>query len=247
MATFAETIERTNRPPEIEGVAAAALCRDADIVEDRKVRKDRGNLKGTDETATCQVRGPRLGHVDAFIEDGPFRRLQELREQIETSRLACAVRPDQRVNRPAPNAQVNLIDRGKSGKRLAQAARLENDVSRIPAPAPHVSSSYALWAIANVIFIVLSMAKRPYRVNVNRCAARTVRTNGSSESSAVTYHRRNRRRSLSSWENKLDEHYCHRRRRDWMPHRSPAARTRAWRHAARRRAQHGGRGLDHQR
>ena len=56
----------------------------------------------------------------------PARRRQEMGEQVEAGRLAGAIGPDQGVNRVAPHAQIDVLDRDEALELLRQPFRLEN-------------------------------------------------------------------------------------------------------------------------
>ena len=61
-----------------------------------------------------------------FIFDSAARRRQKFREQVEAGSLACAVRPDERVNRAALNFEIHIADGDKAREFFRQIFRFEN-------------------------------------------------------------------------------------------------------------------------
>ncbi len=116
-----QRIENMLRAPEIEGSAARALQADADILKRGEMRKHRRNLERANKPEPRDVGRFQRGDVAALIDDAPARRIEELGEQIEAGRFAGAVRPDQGMDRPALDAQINIPDRRKAGEFLRQA------------------------------------------------------------------------------------------------------------------------------
>ena len=53
----------------------------------------------------------------------PARRRQKVREQVEAGGLAGAVRADQRVNRPARDREIDIVDGDEALEFLGEAAR----------------------------------------------------------------------------------------------------------------------------
>src|SRR5215469_4617649 len=97
------------------------------------MRKDRGNLERADKAA-ARHRGWRLGRdVAAVVENLPGARVEKLGQQVEDGGLAGAVRPDQRVDRAAPDFEVDSLDGGKAAELFAQSAGLENQVGQCTA------------------------------------------------------------------------------------------------------------------
>src|SRR5690349_25126760 len=117
-------------------MTALALQRDADVLEDRQVREHRGNLERANEPEPRDRRRTRPGDLAAVEEDLAARRRQEMREQVEAGRLAGAVRPDQRVNGPAADREIHVVDGDEALELLREAARFENVVVRHGAAAP---------------------------------------------------------------------------------------------------------------
>src|SRR5207244_5352779 len=85
---------------EIEGMAALALQRDPDVLQNRKMRERRRNLERAHEPHPRDRRRTRPGDLANIEENAPARGREEMREEVEARRFACAVRTDQRVDRP---------------------------------------------------------------------------------------------------------------------------------------------------
>src|SRR5208282_2941443 len=98
--------QRALGAPEIEGMAAPALQRDADVLEHGQMRKYRRDLKRAAQPQPRNIGRLERRNVAAIEHDAPARRRQELGEEIETRRLAGAVRPDQGVDAAARDLQV---------------------------------------------------------------------------------------------------------------------------------------------
>src|SRR5574337_103193 len=123
-----ERIERGLRAPEVEGIAALALERDAHVFERGEVREDGGNLERADEPEPRDARRAHRGDVAPVERDPPGRRPDELGQHVEAGRLAGAVRPDQGVNRSALDPQEDVADGLEIAKALAEALGDENVV-----------------------------------------------------------------------------------------------------------------------
>ena len=50
-----------------------------------------------------------------------------MREEIEAGRLAGTVGADQRMNRPAPNVEIDAVDGDEALEFLGEPARLQDD------------------------------------------------------------------------------------------------------------------------
>src|SRR5512143_1352961 len=120
--------ERALGAPEIEGMPAVALQRDADVLEDGEIGEDRRDLERADEALARDRRGSCPGDLLALVENVARRRREEMREQVEAGRLAGAVRPDQRVDRAALDAQRHVLDRDEALELLGERTGLEYGV-----------------------------------------------------------------------------------------------------------------------
>src|SRR3954447_17276051 len=109
-------------------MTALALKRDPHVLEHGEVRKYRGDLERSDEALSRDRRRPRSRDFAALEEDLSARGRQEMREQVETGRLASAVRSDQRVNRAAADREIHPVDGDESLELLGEAARFEDAV-----------------------------------------------------------------------------------------------------------------------
>jgi hypothetical protein len=121
-------VEHTLRAPEVEAVAALALERDADVLQNGQVPEHGRDLEGAHEAEPGDVRRLHLRDVAALVVDGAAARLEELREEIEAGRLARPVRPDQSMDGAALHPQVDLADRRETLEIAPEPARRQNDV-----------------------------------------------------------------------------------------------------------------------
>ena len=92
------------------------------------MREHRRNLERADEPEPRDVGGLEIGDVAPVERDPTAGRRDEFRQHVETGGLARAVRPDQRVDRPALDAERNVADRAEIAEALAEAFRDENIV-----------------------------------------------------------------------------------------------------------------------
>src|SRR5262249_30311842 len=83
--------------------------------------------------------------VTTLVEDASAARGHELGEEIKTSRLAGAIRPDQRMDRAARNAQIDPIDRDETGKFFAEVVGLADKVLTHSATALLVTDRVSTW------------------------------------------------------------------------------------------------------
>src|SRR6202011_3536034 len=102
-----ENAQSPLRAPEVKRVPEPPLESDAHVFEHGKLRKDGGDLERADQSSPRHSRGTQLRDVFASIDDGARGRRKESREQVEDSRLAGAVRPDQSVNGATADSQVD--------------------------------------------------------------------------------------------------------------------------------------------
>ena len=114
--------------PEIEGVAALPLQRDADVLEHRQVREDGRDLERAHEPEPGDVGRLQARDVAALVDDRALGRRQELGQEVEAGGLAGAVRADERMDRAAPDLEIDTVDRGEALELLGQALRRQDDV-----------------------------------------------------------------------------------------------------------------------
>ena len=86
----------------------------------------RRNLERPDEPQPRNIGRLEISDVAPVERDPTAGRRDEFRQHVETGRLARAVRPDQRVDRPTLDAQRNVTDRAEITEALAKAFRDEN-------------------------------------------------------------------------------------------------------------------------
>ena len=97
----------------------------ANVLDEAQVGKRRRNLKAAHEAQSGDVGRRHSRDVASPEEYGAGGRLQELRDQVEAGRLAGAVGPDQRVDGPAPDLKVHVIDGRKASELLGKSACLD--------------------------------------------------------------------------------------------------------------------------
>src|ERR1700681_3193434 len=107
-----------------------SLQGNANVFEHGQVRKYRRDLEGARQPHARDRRRTRARDLLAVEEDLSACRCQEMREQIEASRLAGAVGTDQSVDRPALDRKIDAIDGDEAFELLGQAAGLEYGVVR---------------------------------------------------------------------------------------------------------------------
>jgi hypothetical protein len=91
--------------------------------------EDCGNLEGPDEALARDLVRPLAGDVLAVEEDRASRGRQKLGQEIEAGGLACAVRPDHRMNGAAADLKIDVADRGETAELLAEPAGREDDIA----------------------------------------------------------------------------------------------------------------------
>src|SRR5690606_18327427 len=123
-----EHVERSLRAPEMKGGAELALQGNADVLEQRQVRKGGRDLEAADKPQARDVRRLQARDILAVIPDDAGRRGQKLGYKIEARRLAGTVWPDQRVNRAAAHVQIDVLDGPKPLEIDGQAFSLDNVV-----------------------------------------------------------------------------------------------------------------------
>ncbi|OIQ74299.1 hypothetical protein GALL_440540 [mine drainage metagenome] len=102
---------------------------DDDVVDHRHGLEAFHDLKGAPDPALAALRRRQRGDILAVKQDGPLRRRQHARDQIEQGRLAGAIAPEQRPALAAPNLQA------QSAQQHALAARhVEVDAVEQPPP-----------------------------------------------------------------------------------------------------------------
>jgi len=129
-----ELMQRALASPEMKRSAQLTLQTDTNVLQCRQMRKHSGNLEGTDDAATRDLRRTLARDVDAVKDDLTRSGHEKFGEQIEAGGLACAVGPDERMNRTALHAQVHAIDCGKTLELTCEPARLEYRIAENHVP-----------------------------------------------------------------------------------------------------------------
>src|SRR6266576_2420134 len=90
-------------------MAALALKRDPDVLQNRKMRKHSRNLERAHKPHPCNRGRTRPSDLAAIEENAPARRREEMGKQIEARRLTGTIWTDQRVDRPTPDRQIDVL------------------------------------------------------------------------------------------------------------------------------------------
>ena len=114
------------RFPEMKRGTELALQADAHILQHRKTRKRRGNLKRAHDAAPRNLRGFFTGDINAIEMDRARRRRVKMREQIEGRGLARAIGPDQRMDRAALDLEINVADGDEAFELFGEPTRFED-------------------------------------------------------------------------------------------------------------------------
>src|SRR5437868_2779994 len=105
------------------------------------MRKHRRNLERAHEPHPRDRRRTRPSDLAIIEENAPARRRQEMGKQIEARRLARAVRTDQRVDRPTPDRQIDVLDGHKALELFGQTLRRQYRVGQCCSPALAMSAA----------------------------------------------------------------------------------------------------------
>ena len=130
---FRARVQRMQRPfrmPEVERMPTFALQCDSHVLQDRKMREHRRNLERAHEPHPRDRRRTRPGDLATIEENAPARWREEMREEVEARRFACAVRTDQRVDSPPPDRQIDVLDGHKALELLGQTLRRQYRVGQ---------------------------------------------------------------------------------------------------------------------
>src|SRR6202042_3564469 len=104
----------------------------ANVVGDREVGKDLGDLEGAGHTASHPIIGSERGDVAPLEPDRARGRREQAADQIEERRLAGAVRTDDRAQFARLDGQRYVVD----GDQVAKALRCALDLKQGHAFAP---------------------------------------------------------------------------------------------------------------
>src|SRR5690348_13851594 len=113
----------------MERGAERALQRDAHILSDAEMRKHRRDLEGAHHAEPRYIGRRHARDVAPVVEDAPHGWRKELGQQVEDRGLAGTIRADQRVDRAAAHAQIDVAHGGKSGKLLGETGSLKDKVA----------------------------------------------------------------------------------------------------------------------
>ena len=103
------------------------------------MQERRRDLERAHHAEPGNIRRFRRGDISAVVEDLPARGWQELRDQVEASRLPGPVGTDQGMNRTTPDLEIDPLNRRKTLEFLRKVPRFENIVlshSARPSPLP---------------------------------------------------------------------------------------------------------------
>src|SRR6266576_157762 len=111
-------------------MAALALKRDPDVLQNRKMRKHSRNLERAHKPHPRNRGRTRPSDLAAIEENAPARRREEMGKQIEARRLTGTIWTDQRVDRPTPDRQIDVLDGHKALELFGQTLRRQYCVFR---------------------------------------------------------------------------------------------------------------------
>ena len=123
---------RLRAKPGPQAIAGRDLDRDADVVGDRELGKDLGDLEGAGHAAPHPLVGSERSNVAALEPDRARGRREQAADQIEERRLAGAVRTDDRAQFARLDGQRHVVD----GDQAAKALRCALDLKQGHAFAP---------------------------------------------------------------------------------------------------------------
>ncbi len=117
-----KAVQCSHRQPELGRKSTGPLQGNADIVEDRQVRKHRGYLERAHKSHSGHL--GRIRPCDVMIEqrDRSACRLQKFGQQIEDRGLAGTIRADQCMHPGMVHVEIDIIDGNETAKVTAQAA-----------------------------------------------------------------------------------------------------------------------------
>ena len=124
-----QMVQAAFRLPEMKRGAQVALQRGAHVFQHGHVREYRRNLERANDAATRGFGRLLMGDVNPVEGDDAACRCQKLREQVEKRGFASAIGPDQGMDVPALDFQVNLADRHKAFELFGEALRFKNELS----------------------------------------------------------------------------------------------------------------------
>src|SRR5690606_25199084 len=103
------------RTPEVKAVpTVAALQADANVLEYRQIWKYCGNLERTNQAKTRNIGRLHASDVGAIVGNLALRRRKELRQKVETGRLAGTVGSDQGMNIATTDLERDVVHGAKT-------------------------------------------------------------------------------------------------------------------------------------
>src|SRR5207248_5538501 len=136
---------RPGDAPEDPASVQATVHADEHVLERGHVLEEADVLeRATDAALRDRVRWL-PGHVMAVEDDPPRGRLVDAREHVEEGRLAGAVRPDQRDDRPARDGEVDVVRGDQTAEHLPDPRRDEQVLLRRTVRA-HAEASSRGWS-----------------------------------------------------------------------------------------------------
>ena len=96
-----------------------------DVVPNREVLEEGGDLEGTDQTLPSQLMGLETGHVLTLVRDRTLGRFEEPGYEVQGGGLPRSVRPDEAHDVTLLHAEVQAVDRREAAEELGQPLGLE--------------------------------------------------------------------------------------------------------------------------
>src|SRR5690606_24068573 len=120
-----ELVEHLVAAPEVERHARSALQADTHVLKDCQLREYSGDLKRTDDASTRDIGRGFLGDFHSVKENASCRRGEELCQQVEASRLACAVWSYEGMNGSAAYFKIYIVHGHETAEFLHEISCLE--------------------------------------------------------------------------------------------------------------------------
>lgn len=123
------------------------------------MREYRGDLEGADQAVLGNLGRSVAGNVVAVIEDATRRRGQELGQQVEKRGLAGTIGPDQGMDVPGLDLDIDILDGREALEVLGKASGFQNDGRGLGTVA-HGTSPCVVAGLVARSFLLLALPKK---------------------------------------------------------------------------------------
>ncbi len=113
------------RPMDVAAAAEPLRHRERHVFENRQAAKQRRDLERAHDAVLDALRLGQRRDVGAVEQDAAVVGMKRPGDQVDEAGLAGAVGADERVTRPAPEAEIDAVGDGQSAEALAEAAGFE--------------------------------------------------------------------------------------------------------------------------